>query len=107
VARLPRGRRPAQLLTAIAGRRRAGPFTPRSLAKVLGRLGRLGRLAGVGPVRPHGLRHTAITAALDAGHDVRAVRRFRQHAKLETVDRYDDNRRDVARQISGAVSDMV
>jgi integrase len=40
--------------------------------------------------RPHGLRHQAITSALDSG---RAVRKFSRHAKLLV---YDDARRDVA-----------
>lgn len=55
-------------------------------------------------VRPHGLRHAAITRALDeTGGDVRAVQRFSRHAKLDTLCVYDDNRRDLA----GAVADKV
>jgi integrase/recombinase XerC len=50
---------------------------------------------------PHGLRHRGITRALDlAGGDVRRVRRFRRHAKLETLLRDDDNRRDEAGAIA-------
>jgi len=58
----------------------------------------LGRRAGVARgTHPHGLRHQGITRALDlAGGDVRRVRRFSRHAKLETLLRYDDNRRDEA-----------
>ncbi len=42
---------------------------------------------------PHKLRHSAITAALDAtGGDVRRVQRLSRHARLETVMVYDDNR---------------
>jgi integrase/recombinase XerC len=51
-------------------------------------------------VRPHGLRHSAATAALDAGRDVRDVRRFTRHRSLEMVLRYDDMRRDVAGEIA-------
>jgi integrase/recombinase XerC len=56
----------------------------------------LGRRAGVARgTNPHGLRHQGITRALDlAGGDVRKVRRFSRHAKLETLLRHDDNRRD-------------
>jgi integrase/recombinase XerC len=62
----------------------------------------LGRRAGVARgTHPHGLRHQGITRALDlAGGDVRKVRRFSRHAKLETLLRYDDNRRDEAGAIA-------
>ena len=50
---------------------------------------------------PHGLRHQGITRALDLAHgDVRKVKRFSRHAKLETLLRYDDNRRDEAGAIA-------
>jgi integrase/recombinase XerC len=42
-----------------------------------------------------------ITRALDLAHgDVRKVKRFSRHAKLETLLRYDDNRRDEAGAIA-------
>jgi integrase/recombinase XerC len=50
------------------------------------------------------LRHQGITRALDlAGDDVRKVRRFSRHAKLDTLLKYDDNRRDEA----GALARML
>jgi integrase/recombinase XerC len=55
-------------------------------------LHRLGVAAGIGHVRSHGLRHAAITCALDAGESVRRVRAFSRHARLDTLLRYDDNR---------------
>lgn len=63
---------------------------------------KMSRKAGLeSEVRPHGLRHAAITEALDAtGGDVRRVRKFSRHAKLETVLLYDDNRRDDAGTIA-------
>jgi integrase/recombinase XerC len=62
----------------------------------------LGLRAGVARgANPHGLRHQGITRALDlAGGDVRKVKRFSRHAKLETLLRYDDNRRDEAGAIA-------
>jgi integrase/recombinase XerC len=62
----------------------------------------LGRKAGLPrEVRPHGLRHQAITRALDlCGGDVRRVRHFSRHAKIDTLLRYDDNRRDEAGTIA-------
>lgn len=60
----------------------------------------LGEDAGV-RVRPHGLRHAAITEALDlTGGDVRSVRKFSRHAKLDTLMVYDDNRTDRAGEIA-------
>lgn len=62
---------------------------------------RLGKTAGLPrDVRPHGLRHSAATSALDAGRDLRDVRRFTRHRSLEMVLRYDDMRRDVAGEIA-------
>ena len=61
----------------------------------------LGKAAGLPrDVRPHGLRHSAATSALDAGRDLRDVRRFTRHRSLEVVLRYDDMRRDVAGEIA-------
>jgi integrase/recombinase XerC len=65
----------------------------------------MGEKAGLSRrVRAHGLRHQGITRALDlSGGDVRKVQRFSRHAKLETLMRYDDARRDEF----GAVSKML
>ena len=63
----------------------------------------LGNQAGL-KVRPHGLRHTAITAALDAFNgNYRKTRAFSRHASLDTVRRYDDNRADHAGQVAHAL----
>jgi integrase/recombinase XerC len=44
---------------------------------------------------PHRLRHTAITAALEATQgDVVQVQKLSRHARVETVMRYNDNRQD-------------
>jgi integrase/recombinase XerC len=66
----------------------------------------LGKRANVG-ARPHGLRHAAITAALDAFQgDYRKARSFSRHASLETVRRYDDNRADHAGQVAAVVDGL-
>lgn len=66
---------------------------------------RLGKRAGLQrKALPHGLRHQGITRLLDlVGGDVRKVQRFSRHAKIETVMRYDDRRRDDA----GALSQLL
>ena len=67
----------------------------------------LGARAGV-KARPHGLRHTAITAALDAFNgDYRKTRAFSRHASLDTVRRYDDNRADHAGQVAQALDSIL
>lgn len=59
----------------------------------------LGRKAGVA-VRPHGLRHSAITEALDLTGDVRKVQRFSRHKNLAVLMVYDDNRRDLGGEVA-------
>lgn len=83
-----RGRSPGPLFTHGRLRRLSGEAVARLLA-------RLGRAAGLARrPRPHGLRHQAITRLLELGEDVRRVQRFSRHSRIETVVRYDDNRRD-------------
>ncbi len=54
---------------------------------------------------PHGLRHAAITEALDlTGGDVRKVQRFSRHRDLQTLTIYDDNRVDLAGEVSKLVA---
>ena len=60
----------------------------------------IGERAGI-KVRPHGLRHAAITRALDlTGGDLRSVQRFSRHKDVRLLQRYDDNRQD----LGGAVA---
>lgn len=85
----------------------------------LGRATRDGRLTGDGvfriirglgerigiKARPHGLRHAAVTAALDAFNgDFRKVRSFSRHSSLDTVRLYDDSRADHGGQVSKALT---
>jgi integrase/recombinase XerC len=76
----------------------------RSLHRIVQRLGQdLGIVA-----RPHGLRHTAITEALEVmGGNVRAVQKFANHADIRVIERYDDNRQDVAGQVARRVAERV
>ena len=56
-------------------------------------------------VRPHGLRHLAITTALDRSNgDVRAVAKFSRHQDLRTLSRYRDNRPDLAGNVAALVA---
>ncbi len=64
----------------------------------------LGRAAGI-EVRPHGLRHASITAALDLTRgDVRAVQKHSRHSSVAVLMRYDDNRADMAGTVAAMVA---
>src|SRR5262249_26704697 len=84
---------------------RAGPGHGRlSDAAVYALVRGLGERAGL-RARPHGLRHAAITEALDLmSGDVRAVQRFSRHRKLDTLLIYDDARRDLAGEVARRVA---
>jgi site-specific recombinase XerC len=57
-------------------------------------------------VRPHGLRHASITRALDLTNgDIRKVQRFGRHASPVTTMKYDDDRKDLAGEVSRMLGD--
>ena len=59
---------------------------------------RLARRAGITMrLSPHGLRHSAVTAALDAGVPLRDVQDFARHADPRTTRRYDTDRESLDR----------
>jgi len=97
-----RGKEPGPLFTSRARPAKGKRLTGDGLGGIVGRLG---REAGVGKVRPHGLRHTGITTALERTNgNISKVARYSRHASIETVRRYDDNRRDVAGEVAELVS---
>ena len=63
-----------------------------------------GAAAGL-TVRPHGLRHAGITAALDATNgNLRKVQRFSRHKDMRTLEVYDDARRDFGGEVAELVA---
>ena len=57
---------------------------------------------------PHKLRHFGITAALDkTGGDLRRVRKFSRHKRVDTVIIYDDNRSDHQGEITALLGDLL
>src|SRR5262245_35432406 len=69
---------------------------------------RLGERVGLKGLHPHAIRHSSITAALDlTGGDVRTVRAFSRHARVETVLRYDDQRRNGGGKVAALVAAAV
>lgn len=61
--------------------------------------------AGIERARPHGLRHTAITRALEMGMNIVDVSRFADHAKIDTTMVYDDRRHREDTTVPDAISD--
>jgi len=83
---------------------RAGKGQHLTGAAVYHIVGWLGAKAGL-MVRPQGLRHLAITTALDRTNgDVRAVATFSRHQDLRTLSRYRDNRPDLAGKVASLVA---
>jgi integrase/recombinase XerC len=81
-------------------------LSDRSIARVVNRAS---NRAGLDRTHaPHGLRHSALTAALDQGIDPRTVMRFSRHARLDTLlAHYDDARRDDGGAIAATVAGLV
>lgn len=71
-------------------------------------LARLGRRAGISrTIRPHMLRATAITMALDAGVSLRDVQDLARHADPRVTRRYDRNRGALDRHASYALAGVL
>ena len=97
-----RGLEPGALFWNVSRVHGRARLTSHGLAKVVCRIG---EAAGLGHVRPHGLRHAAITQALDATKgDVRAVQKFSRHRDLRVLNVYDDNRTDLAGKVAELVA---
>jgi integrase/recombinase XerC len=57
---------------------------------------------------PHRIRHSAITAALEAtGGDVRRVQKLSRHSSLNTLLIYDDNRKNHQREVTDLLDGLV
>jgi integrase/recombinase XerC len=101
-----RGDQPGPLFTNFDRAGKGQRLTGRSIHRLIKRLGSQAGLEAW----PHGLRHSAITDALDLTGDVRKVQRFSRHRDLQTLTLYDDNRLDlggeVAKLVAGAAKEM-
>ncbi|MFW6264136.1 MAG: tyrosine-type recombinase/integrase [Cyanobacteriota bacterium] len=69
----------------------------------------LAKSAGIRkPISPHRIRHSAITAALDATNgDTRRVQKFSRHVDLNTLTKYDDNRRQHQKEVTTILADLI
>lgn len=95
-----RGPEPGPLFTNFDRAGKGGRLTGEAVYYLVNRLGARANVK----VTPHGLRHAAITEALDRGGDVRAVQRYSRHKDLSTVLVYDDSRRDFAGEVARVVA---
>jgi integrase/recombinase XerC len=86
------------------GGRVAGRLTGRAVAKLSQGWG--AAVVGKG-VRPHGLRHTAATALLDAGMSWAEVAGFTRHRDPSTLRFYDDNRARRGSKAAARLADLV
>ncbi len=101
-----RGKEPGPLfLSRSPGRRRAdGRLAYSSIWKIVSELA-----ASVGlKAWPHGMRHAAITQVLDTTNgNMRAAQKFADHGSINTTQRYDDNRKDLAGEMSGMLAKAI
>jgi integrase/recombinase XerC len=57
---------------------------------------------------PHRVRHSSIAAALDATDgNVRKVQKLSRHANLDTLMRYDDNRRKDQLEVTELLDELI
>ncbi len=89
---------------ALFRNRKGGPLQPDGLHHIILTYG---RKIGVTALAPHKLRHSAITAALDAGLDVRQVQKLSRHARIDTLLLYDDARHDFQGQVSNKLAEVL
>ncbi len=114
VAVIPLPPRVARAIDAAVGERMRGPVLLSRSGQRLDRHGatrivrRLARRAGiVKRISPHSLRHSFITAALDAGVPLRDVQIAARHADPRTTTRYDRARNNLDRHASYVVTAFV
>lgn len=94
-----RGREPGALFLNLSRTGQGGRLTGRSLLRVV-------RSYGLG--RTHGIRHLAITEALDlTSGNLRAVQRFSRHKDVRVIGLYDDNRQDLGGDIARRLAESV
>lgn len=95
-----RGKQEGPLFTAVDRCHRGHRLDGSAVYRMVSELGKAVGLT----TRPHGLRHAAITEALDRTNgNTRSVQRFSRHKKLETLSLYDDARQDLGGEVARLV----
>jgi site-specific recombinase XerD len=114
LAVIPLPPRVARAMDQAAGERAAGPLLLTGSGQRMNRhaatriVARLAKRAGITKhISPHSLRHSFITAALDAGVPLRDVQIAARHADPRTTTRYDRARNNLDRHASYVVTAFV
>jgi integrase/recombinase XerD len=114
LALIPMPPRVARAVDLVAGERTAGPLLLTRRGNRMNRhaatriVRRLAKRAGVTKhISPHSLRHSFITAALDAGVPLRDVQIAARHADPRTTTRYDRARNNLDRHASYIVAAFI
>ena len=114
LAVIPLPPRVARAVDLAAGERMSGPLLLTQAGSRLNRhaatriVNRLAKGAGITKhISPHSLRHSFITAALDAGVPLRDVQIAARHSDPMTTTRYDRARNNLARHASYIVTAFV
>jgi len=114
LAVVPLPPRVARAVDQAAGERTSGPLLLSGTGRRLDRNGaarivrRLARRAGITKaISPHSLRHSFITAALDAGVPLRDVQIAARHADPRTTTRYDRARNSLDRHAAYVVTAFI
>lgn len=80
----------------------SGRLTAKAIATIVASLGQAA--GATGRVRPHGLRHTAITEAAKREKDLRKIKDFSRHKDIRTVGIYIDNLENFGLEIAQVVA---
>ena len=111
---VPLAPRTARALALYVGERTVGPIFVSAAGTRMNRhaadrtVKRLARRAGISKrISPHSLRHSFITAALDAGVPLRDVQEAASHADPRTTMRYDRGRQSLDRHANYIVAAFV
>lgn len=97
-----RGDADGPLFTNLDRRTKGGRLSGASVYRIVAEIG---KRAGI-VLRPHGLRHAGITAAMDDGADMREAAKFSRHRDIRTLQAYDDNRSDIAGRVASRVASL-
>ncbi len=97
-----------RIFVGISGRHAGQPMTGGGLYKMLQRRA---KEAGLEPIRPHGIRHTAITQAAEIvakeGMSFKEVTQFSRHSDIRTAEVYCDRVRNTQGLIARKIAEVV
>ncbi|PZV19052.1 MAG: hypothetical protein DCF20_03175 [Pseudanabaena sp.] len=94
------------LFQALDHANRGHRLTGTAIYQIVDRIARDSQISK--QMSPHRIRHSAITAALDATNgNVRKVQKLSRHKKLDTLMLYDDNRTNMQGEVSSMLGDLI